>query len=64
MLYDKEKGISFYSAMDADSEGVEGKYYVWTFDELKRILKKDFNFFLKEYGVSENGNWERKNILK
>ncbi len=51
------------SAYDADSEGVEGKYYVWEDKELKNVLGKDYDIFAKYYDVSENGNWEGKNIL-
>jgi len=51
------------SAYDADSEGIEGKYYVWENKELKNVLGKDYDFFGKFYDISENGNWEGKNIL-
>ena len=51
------------SAYDADSEGIEGKYYVWEGRELKSVLGKDYDFFSKFYDISENGNWEGKNIL-
>ena len=51
------------SAYDADSEGIEGKYYVWEGKELKSVLGKDYDFFGKFYDISENGNWEGKNIL-
>ena len=51
------------SAYDADSEGVEGKYYVWTDEELRNILEKNYDLFAKYYDISENGNWEGKNIL-
>jgi len=51
------------SAYDADSEGVEGKYYVWDDKELRSVLEKDYNLFAKYYDISENGNWEGKNIL-
>jgi len=51
------------SAYDADSEGVEGKYYVWTDEELRNVLEKDYDLFAKYYDISENGNWEGKNIL-
>jgi len=51
------------SAYDADSEGIEGKYYVWESKELKSVLGKDYDFFGKFYDISENGNWEGKNIL-
>ena len=51
------------SAYDADSEGVEGKYYVWDDKELRKILGKNYDFFAKYFDISENGNWEGKNIL-
>ena len=51
------------SAYDADSEGIEGKYYVWDDTELKNVLQKDYEFFARYYDISENGNWEGKNIL-
>ena len=51
------------SAYDADSEGIEGKYYVWDDKELRNILKNDYDLFAKYYDISENGNWEGKNIL-
>jgi uncharacterized protein YyaL (SSP411 family) len=48
----------FYSALDADSEGIEGKYYIWTEDELKETLGNDFDWFSKLYNISKRGNWE------
>jgi len=51
------------SAYDADSEGVEGKHYIWDDKELKKVLEKDYDFFAKYFDISENGNWEGKNIL-
>ena len=48
----------FYSALDADSEGVEGKYYVWTENELQEVLGAEYAWFGKLYGFSEAGNWE------
>ena len=51
------------SAFDADSEGVEGKYYVWDDKELRNLLGNDYDIFAKYYDISENGNWEGKNIL-
>jgi len=59
----KNKENLLGSAYDADSEGVEGKYYVWDDKELRSVLEKDYNFFAKYYDISENGNWEGKNIL-
>lgn len=54
----------FCSAEDADSEGVEGKYYVWTPEEIKKVLgEKDGNIFCDFYDVSDIGNFEDKNIL-
>lgn len=54
----------FYSSLDADSEGEEGKFYVWTQDEIKNILKDDYDFFEAAYGVTAKGNWEDKTILQ
>jgi hypothetical protein len=54
----------FYSAEDADSEGEEGKFYVWTPAELKSVLgDKEGSIFCTLYGVTESGNFEDKNIL-
>ncbi|MBA3632252.1 MAG: thioredoxin domain-containing protein [Acidobacteria bacterium] len=61
-MLDKKGG--FYTAQDADSEGVEGKFFVWTPEEVTEILGETdaqiFNFY---YDVSEDGNFEEKNIL-
>ena len=51
------------SAYDADSEGTEGKYYIWSYEELKKLLENDFALFEKKYEVSNIGNFEGKNIL-
>ncbi len=55
----------FYSALDADSEGEEGKFYVWSEDELKGIIDADeFALFADYYQIRAKGNWEEgKNIL-
>jgi uncharacterized protein YyaL (SSP411 family) len=54
----------FHSALDADSEGEEGKFYVWTFDEIVATLGiDDATFFAGVYDVSEDGNWDGTNIL-
>jgi uncharacterized protein YyaL (SSP411 family) len=53
----------FYSALDADSEGVEGKYYVWQKDELMALLGAEFTLFSKYYNVSEIGYWEHNNYI-
>ncbi|MEX0945008.1 MAG: thioredoxin domain-containing protein, partial [Balneolaceae bacterium] len=50
---------AFYSAEDADSEGVEGKFYLWEVNEIGRILdKKDTEEFLNLYQIEENGNFQ------
>tara|TARA_B100001123_G_scaffold62566_1_gene68503 strand:- start:2588 stop:4534 length:1947 start_codon:yes stop_codon:yes gene_type:complete len=59
----KNKDNLLGSAYDADSEGVEGKYYVWSDQELRKVLETDYDFFARYFDVSENGNWEGKNIL-
>jgi len=53
----------FYSALDADSEGEEGKFYVWDYEELKKLLGNDFEEFKKVFPVTELGNFEHKNNL-
>jgi uncharacterized protein len=54
----------FYSSLDADSEGEEGKFYVWTLDEIREGLGADSEFFEAAYGISERGNWEGKTVLQ
>ncbi|MBL7777302.1 MAG: thioredoxin domain-containing protein [Chitinophagales bacterium] len=53
----------FYAALDADSEGEEGKFYVWSWQELKEVLGEDFAAFSEIYAVSEAGNFEHANHL-
>jgi uncharacterized protein len=53
----------FYAAYDADSEGVEGKFYVWDKSEIVEILGEDAPLFCAFYDVTEGGNWEHSNIL-
>ena len=53
----------FFSAYDADSEGVEGKYYVWKKSEIKEILGDDAELFCLYYDVTDGGNWEGNSIL-
>ena len=53
----------FYSALDADSEGEEGKYYVWTKAELEHVLEQDFLLFAANYNVNEIGYWEHNNYI-
>jgi uncharacterized protein YyaL (SSP411 family) len=54
---------AYYSALDADSEGVEGKFYVWDKSEIDAVLGPEAALFNAYYGVTEQGNWEHKNIL-
>lgn len=67
-----EKG-GFYSALDADSEGEEGKFYVWTKQEIDGILGRDAALFCEYFNVTEKGNWaepghvsgtREKNVLR
>ncbi len=53
----------FYSALDADSEGVEGKYYVWQKEELQQILKDKYNLFADYFNVNDIGFWEHDNYI-
>ncbi len=55
--------FGFYSALDADSEGIEGKYYVWQKEELHRLLKNDFELFADYYCVNDIGYWEDENYV-
>jgi uncharacterized protein YyaL (SSP411 family) len=52
-----EQGV-FYSALDADTEGEEGKFYLWTLDELRNVLADEFTDFSKAYHLDERGYWE------
>jgi len=54
---------AFASSLDADSEGEEGKFYVWTEAEVDRVLGDDAPLFKATYGVRPGGNWEGKTIL-
>ncbi len=67
MEYMSEKGL-FFSASDADSEGVEGKYFVYDYDEIVQKLKEDgfseqeIELVLRKLGITKGGNFEGKNI--
>ncbi len=54
----------FYAALDADSEGKEGKFYVWTYEEVQDILGKEADLFCRYYDIAAAGNWEGGNILR
>ena len=52
------------STQDADSEGEEGKFFVWTPDEIRAVLGSEADAFMSAYGVTRHGNFEGKNILE
>jgi uncharacterized protein YyaL (SSP411 family) len=54
---------AFYSTQDADSEGVEGKFYVWSLDEFEKEVGEDSELLAKYFDVTEHGNFEERNIL-
>jgi len=61
-LSDKNGG--FYSSLNADSEGEEGKFYVWTYDEFKSALDDEkFDLLSKYYNITIEGNWEEGNNI-
>ena len=54
---------AFFSALDADSEGEEGKYYVWDKDELEDLLEGDFELFSEYYNINATGLWEHNRYI-
>jgi uncharacterized protein YyaL (SSP411 family) len=57
-------GGGFYSSLDADSEGEEGKFYAWTYEEVVSVLQSEAPLFIDYYNITRDGNWEDgKNIL-
>ncbi|MGB0525633.1 MAG: thioredoxin domain-containing protein [Flammeovirgaceae bacterium] len=61
----QDPSAGFYAALDADSEGIEGKFYIWTYQELQQLIEaNEFALFEAYYHISPNGNWEDgQNIL-
>ena len=58
------KDGAFYSSLDADSEGEEGKFYVWRKSEIEEILGQDSDLFCRKFSITEQGNFEHgTNIL-
>ena len=54
----------YFSSIDADSEGIEGEYYLWAFNDLKEILKhSDFEIVKDYWNITEDGDLDKKNIL-
>ena len=60
---DLDPNGGFYSTLDADSEGVEGKFYVWQLDEFRNAAGADADELARYFDVSAHGNWEHQNIL-
>ncbi len=58
----KQQGGAFASSLDADSEGEEGRFYVWTVDEIDEVLGADAEQFRNAYGVTQAGNFTESNI--
>ncbi|MEO3427848.1 thioredoxin domain-containing protein [Pelagibius sp. CAU 1746] len=54
---------AFAASLDADSEGEEGKFYVWSAEEIDALLGADAGLFMQHYDVRPGGNWEGKTIL-
>jgi uncharacterized protein YyaL (SSP411 family) len=54
----------FYAALDADSEGEEGKFYVWGHAEVIELLKEDGTIFCDFFDIKPSGNWDEKSILQ
>jgi uncharacterized protein YyaL (SSP411 family) len=59
----RDESGGFYSSYDADSEGEEGRFYVWSAVEIEQLLNEDADLFMVYYDVTEGGNWEGHNIL-
>jgi hypothetical protein len=59
----RDKSGGYYCALDADSEGVEGKFYTWVWDDWISALGGNDALAAEYFGVSEHGNWEETNIL-
>lgn len=57
---------AFYSSLDADAEGEEGKFYVWTQDEIRRVIGEGplFQLFTSAYAITDRGNWDGRIVLQ
>src|SRR5216117_1715836 len=58
----RSANAAFYSTQDADSEGIEGKFYVWSLKEFSEVTGADAELVAKYFGVTEQGNFEEQNI--
>jgi uncharacterized protein YyaL (SSP411 family) len=63
MVNQSPPGGGFSATIDADSEGEEGKFYVWSEDEIRSLLGDEADMFIAAYDVRPGGNWEGKTIL-
>jgi hypothetical protein len=59
----RDAGGGFWTATDADSEGVEGKYFVWSKDEVEALLGADAALACARWGITQEGSWEGTNVL-
>ncbi len=64
MKVETTDGFALAAALDADSEGVEGKFYVWSEEEIDELLGEESDAFKKAYDVTSYGNWEGNTILR
>jgi uncharacterized protein YyaL (SSP411 family) len=58
LLREMHEESAFYSALDADSEGIEGKYYTWTKQEINELLGGQSEAFCHVFNILDNGNWQ------
>ena len=59
----QSKDGAFWSSQDADSEGVEGRFFVWSMDDLRAVLGEDASLAAARWGASSEGNWEGTSVL-
>jgi uncharacterized protein YyaL (SSP411 family) len=64
LMREMRAGDAFAASLDADSEGEEGRFYVWTADEIDAFLGADSAEFAAAYDVRPGGNWEGRNVLR
>ena len=64
LMREMRAGDAFAASLDADSEGEEGRFYVWTADEIAAVLGPEAGEFAAAYDVRQGGNWEGRNVLR